>query len=72
MDRKSLKSLVDHAKKDPKFLHALVFDPESVLKQVDYLDRGTRAKLVGNSPEEVIASICGARSLVETAQDYAP
>ena len=72
MDRKQLQKLVDQAKKDPKFLYTLVFDAESVLKEIDYLDRGTRAKLVGNSPEEVIAGICGARSVVETAQEYAP
>ena len=72
MDRNALEKLVDQARKDPKFFHALVFDTESVLKQIDYLDRGTKATLVGNSPEEIIARICGARSVVEAAQDYAP
>lgn len=72
MDRKTLQKLVDQAKKDPKFLYALVFNAESVLKQVDYLDRSARARLVGNSPEEVIAAICGARSAVESSQEYAP
>lgn len=72
MDRKTLQKLVDQAQKDPKFLHALVFDPESVLKQLDYLDRPTRAKLVGNSPEEIVAGICGARAVVESEKDYAP
>ena len=72
MDRKVLQKLVDQARKDPKFLHALIFDPESVLKQVDYLDRAARAKLVGNSPDEVIAAILGARATADTGQDYAP
>jgi hypothetical protein len=72
MDRKSLQKLVEQAKNDPKFFHALVFDTESVLTQIDYLDRRTKSALVGISPEEVIATIAGARSLVEVVQDDAP
>ena len=71
MDRVILQKLAEQAKSDPKFLYALVFEPESVLKQVDYLDRATRAKLVGNSPEDVMARICGARSGTDV-QEYAP
>jgi hypothetical protein len=72
MDQKVMLKLVDQARKDPKFLHALVFDPESVLKQLDYLDRETRATLVKNSPETVIAGIFGVRPVVETSKEYAP
>jgi len=72
MDHKSLRKLVDQAKEDPKFFHALVFNTESVLKQIDYLDREIRATLERNSPEEAIAKICGVRPVVTTAQDYAP
>lgn len=72
MDRNALQKLVDQARQDPKFFHALVFNTESVLKQIDYLDRGTKSALVEISPEKVIATICGARSLVEPAQEYAP
>ena len=72
MDRNQLKKLVEQAKRDPKFLHALVFDAESVLKDIDYLDRATRGKLVANSPEAVLAAICGERSVVEASQEYAP
>lgn len=72
MDHKQLQKLVDQARKDPKFFHALVFDAESVLKDIDYLDRSTRGKLVANNPEEVIAGICGASLIVETKQEYAP
>jgi hypothetical protein len=72
MDRKVLQKLVEQARKDPKFLHALVFDPESVLKQVDYLDRTARARLVGNSPDEVLATMLGERAAADAAQGYAP
>lgn len=72
MDRNALQKLVEHARKDPQFFHALVFDTESVLTQLDYLDRGAKAALVGSTPEEVLATICGARSLVVTSRDYAP
>jgi hypothetical protein len=72
MDSKVLQKLVDQARKDPKFVHAMVFDPESILKQVDFLDRNTRARLIANSPEEVIAGIIGSRGITAAAQDYAP
>jgi hypothetical protein len=72
MDRKLVQKLVEQAKKDPKFLHALVFEPESVLKQVDYLDRSARAWLVGNSPEDAMAALFGARLGTDLSSDYAP
>lgn len=72
MDQKVLQKLVDQARKDPQFLHALVFHPESVLKKLDHLNRGIRATLVRNSPESVIAGIFGVRPAIETAQEYAP
>jgi hypothetical protein len=72
MDRKVVQKLVEQARKDPKFLHALVFEPESVLKQVDYIDRSARAKLVGNSPEDAMAAIFGVRLGTDAAADYAP
>lgn len=72
MDRKVMQKLVEQAQKDPKFLHALVFEPESVLKQVDYLDRSARARLVGNSPEDALAAILGVRLGTEVSSDYAP
>jgi hypothetical protein len=72
MNRDILQKLVEQAKNDPKFLHTLVFDPESALQQVDYLDRKTKAALVGTSPEEIIGTIIGVRPSVESPQDYAP
>lgn len=72
MDRKVVQKLVEQAKKDPKFLHALVFEPETVLRQVDYLDRSARSRLVGNSPEDAMAAIFGARLGNDASTDYAP
>lgn len=72
MDRYALQKLVEQARNDPKFLHALVFDTESVLKQVDYLDRGAKAALVRITPEEAIAALTGTRAAVDAGQDYAP
>lgn len=68
----SMQKLVEQARKDPKFLHALVFDPESVLPQLDYLDRGQKSALLGNSPEDTIGSLVGQRTAVAAAQDFAP
>ena len=33
----TLRKLMEQAKQNPKFLHALVFDPESILRDIDYL-----------------------------------
>jgi hypothetical protein len=72
MERNAMQRLIDQAKSDPKFLHALVFNTESVLGQIDYLDRGSKAALVGASPEEKIARIFGMRPSSSASQDYAP
>src|SRR5262249_2850850 len=71
MDRYALQKLVEQARNDPKFLHALIFDTESVLKQVDYLDLAAKAALVRMTPEEAIAAITGARPTIDTGE-YAP
>lgn len=62
MDPKALQKLVEQAKNDPKFFHALVFDTESVLKQLDYLDRESKAAMVAISPEQILAAIGGERA----------
>lgn len=72
MERYELQKLIEQARKDPKFLHALVFDAESVLKQIDYLDRGAKAGLVRITPEEKIAALTGSRAAVDMGQEYAP
>lgn len=72
MDRYGLDKLVEQARNDPKFLHALVFNAEAVLNKVDYLDRGTKATLVRHTPEEAIAALVGIRATVDTTDQYAP
>jgi hypothetical protein len=72
MDRKVVQKLVEQARKDPKFLHALVFEPASVLKEMDYLDRSALGRLIGNSPEDALAAIFGVRLGAEAGSDYAP
>jgi hypothetical protein len=79
MDSEALQRLVEQARNDPAFLHALVFKTESVLKDVDYLDRKSRAALVAVTPEEAIARLAGSGSSgvdgrrdTVVATDYAP
>lgn len=62
MDPKALQKLVTQAQHDPQFFHALVFDTERVLKQLDYLERDTQAAIAAISPEEVIAILGGGRA----------
>lgn len=57
MDPKAFQKLVEQAKADPKFFHALVFDTEKVLPSLDFLDQDTKAALVANRPEDVIGRL---------------
>jgi len=52
-----LKRLVEHARRDPTFFHELVFDPEKVIRQLNYLDRKAKAALLSINPENVIRNL---------------
>ncbi|MFX0185307.1 MAG: hypothetical protein ACFE95_19670 [Candidatus Hodarchaeota archaeon] len=72
MNYRGIKKLVDQAREDPKFFHALIFNTESILKDIDYLDREIKANLMRNNPEKIIGKICGISPDVETSKDYEP
>lgn len=57
--KKALDQLVARAKKDPKFFHALVFDAEKTIADLDFLDRRSKASLVALDPQDVIAGLAG-------------
>jgi hypothetical protein len=57
--RKALQELVEQARKDPAFFHALVFDPERAISEVPYLDRREKGMIVALDPEAVIAGLAG-------------
>lgn len=59
MNVEQYKSLMEKAKSDPKFFHALVFSPEKVLDELQQLDRRARGKIVGAEIEEIVAKIIG-------------
>lgn len=59
MDSKVFQSLVEKAKADPSFFHALIFTPEKVLDQVKELDRRGKGALVGQNPAALIARAIG-------------
>jgi len=58
----ALSAIVEKAKKDPAFFHALVFDPESALKSMGDADRKTKASIIGNNPEDILQVIAGGLS----------
>ena len=57
MDAEQLKHLVDRARKDPAFFHALVFDPEKAINDIPEVDRRIKASLLGINPEKVIGRL---------------
>ncbi|HHF0526044.1 TPA: hypothetical protein ACTUT5_001669 [Legionella anisa] len=59
MNPKSMNKLIERAKKDPKFFHSLVFDPEKVFSSLDYLDRKNRAHVETINEEEFFSHILG-------------
>jgi hypothetical protein len=54
-----LSRLVEQAREDPGFFHALVFEPEKALADLDYLDRREKGAIVSLRPEDVIAGLAG-------------
>lgn len=60
MSSQSISKLIEKAKKDPKFFHSLVFNPESVLAEID-LGREEKARLVAMDPEEFIDDLIGGK-----------
>jgi hypothetical protein len=54
---KGLKRLVEQARRDKEFFHALVFDPEKVINQLDYLDRRTKGALLQIQPELLVRNL---------------
>lgn len=59
MDAQTMNRLVEQARHDPEFFHALVFDTKNVLSKLGHLDRQARAALASISPEEVVGHLIG-------------
>lgn len=59
MNVEHYKSLMEKAKSDPGFFHALVFTPEKVLDELQQLDRRTKGRIVGAEIEEILARVVG-------------
>jgi hypothetical protein len=55
----ALQRLVADAREDPQLFHALVFEPESALAKLPYLDRREKGAIVSLRPEDVIAGLAG-------------
>jgi hypothetical protein len=55
MDGKTLEKVIKRAKADPKFFHALVFNPDAIASEIK--DREAMAALYGIDPETFIGSI---------------
>lgn len=58
--REELQRLVELARDDPGFFHALVFDPERILPRVDFLPRKLKAALLAKDPISVIDDLVSA------------
>lgn len=50
----ALSSIIEKAKNDAKFFHALVFNPEEALKGLTELDRRTKGAIVSANPEDLL------------------
>lgn len=59
MDQKKFANLIAKAQKDPKFLHALIFSPLEVAKELEGVDRKAIGALVAHNPNELIARTIG-------------
>jgi hypothetical protein len=59
MDAKAFERLVKQARSDPQFFHALVFEPESILAKLDFVDRGAKGAIIAADPAEIVARTIG-------------
>jgi hypothetical protein len=57
--KKAFQELIERAKKDPKFFHALVFNPKEVLSSLSDLNKQSREAIIGANPEELFAHLLG-------------
>ena len=55
MEQDELKKLIEKARKDPEFFHALVFDPDKAVSHMVSADRQAKAAVYGIQPEELLA-----------------
>jgi hypothetical protein len=65
MDSTKRDKLVKRAQRDPEFFHALVFDTDTVIDEVGFLDDRERAALKGLRPEAVIDVLTGGNALAD-------
>jgi hypothetical protein len=59
MTTEMLQQLVRQAREDPELFHALVFDSDTVLARLSYLDQDARDALSRSTPEQFVASLVG-------------
>lgn len=59
MTTEMLQQLVRQAREDPELFHALVFDSDTVLARLSYLDQDARDALSRSTPELFVASLVG-------------
>jgi hypothetical protein len=52
-----IRKLIEEARKNPEFLHDLVFDTEKVLTQIDYLSRVEKAAILAVDPDRFVAGL---------------
>jgi len=59
MNPEAIKKLTEAARGDAQLFHALIFNPESVLSKLDYLDRETKGRIISINPESFIEDFLG-------------
>ncbi|GAA3537191.1 hypothetical protein [Kribbella ginsengisoli] len=59
MTEDNLARLAEKARSDPEFFHALIFNPERVLADLDFLDKRTRGALVALDPDRLLGMLTG-------------
>ena len=64
MSDETIKKIVRRSREDDDFFHALVFNPEKVLAELD-LSREEKSRLLALDPERLIGVLVGGGSLAD-------
>ncbi len=67
--QEAVKRIMERAKADPTFFHALVFNPEKILSELNELGRYEKAAILAINPENIFIEIASCAAPCESTEE---